>query len=598
MWAIDVNSQVGGQFTLFVPPIVSVAAFPSTIPAPADFDTDGQAVPAVFTIVDVGGVGYGVFTIDHNEVAGGNRTVESVAWGLAGDTPVSGDFDGSGKAQVAVYRPSTGAWYIRSSGLGVGVGRPAGKSELPVVVTPPLAGDVPDAADYDGVGRLEEAVYRPGTETFFIYNSGTKATRAVTMPKLAGQGAGDVIIPASADFSGDGKADPAIFDQTLGTFEYFNTSTNKFATQAFFLTKGDIPLTAPESYRAAVGATPSFRTAGAFLATPAGTASAPGSVAPASTGKATAAVVVGASAPTGLTSTGKATALPPAPAPSPAPVILITSGSSASPGPPSGDATDEAIQLDGRLIGRPSRRASTPRPARAARRGVAARRAARRWRGRGRVSTLVGSGRWTAPDRATDARPMTAPERPFLTVVSGLPRSGTSLMMKMLEAGGLPVLVDNVREADVDNPRGYYEFEPVKALKSDASWVAPALGKAVKMVYLLLMDLPADQQYRVLLMRRNIEVVIASQRAMLDRMGKPSPLDDARMAALFRDGLARFEAWAGGRPNFRLLDVSYNALVTDAAPVVAEVDRFLGGGLDRDAMARVVDPALYRNRGA
>ena len=192
---------------------------------------------------------------------------------------------------------------------------------------------------------------------------------------------------------------------------------------------------------------------------------------------------------------------------------------------------------------------------------------------------------------------MTAPDRPFLTIVSGLPRSGTSLMMKMLEAGGLPVLVDHVREADVDNPRGYYEFEPVKSLKADASWVAPALGKAVKMVYLLLMDLPQDQEYHVVFMRRNLEEVLASQRAMLDRMGRPSPLDDAKMAALFRDGLARFEAWVADRPNFRLLDVSYNGLVTDPALILPEVDRFLGGGLDLAAMARVVDPSLYRNRG-
>ena len=83
---------------------------------------------------------------------------------------------------------------------------------------------------------------------------------------------------------------------------------------------------------------------------------------------------------------------------------------------------------------------------------------------------------------------------------------------------------------------------------------------------------------------------------MLDRLGKASPLDDAKMAALFRDGLARFDAWARGRPNFRLLDVSYNALVTDPAPLAHEVDRFLGGGLDLDAMTRVVDPSLYRNR--
>ena len=189
-----------------------------------------------------------------------------------------------------------------------------------------------------------------------------------------------------------------------------------------------------------------------------------------------------------------------------------------------------------------------------------------------------------------------APDRPFLTIVSGLPRSGTSLMMKMLEAGGLPVLVDNVREADLDNPKGYYEFEPVKALKADSSWVAGARGKAVKMVYLLLMDLPSHQEYRILFMRRNIEEVLASQRAMLDRMGKAAPLEDAKMAALFRDQLAKFDAWVKGRPNFRVLDVSHHGLVTDAPPILAEVDRFLGGGLDVDAMARVVEPTLYRNR--
>jgi hypothetical protein len=191
---------------------------------------------------------------------------------------------------------------------------------------------------------------------------------------------------------------------------------------------------------------------------------------------------------------------------------------------------------------------------------------------------------------------MTAPDRPFLTIVSGLPRSGTSLMMKMLEAGGVPVLVDNVREADVDNPRGYYEFEPVKGLKSDASWVGPARGKAVKMVYLLLLDLPAGHEYRVLFMRRNLDEILASQKAMLDRLGKASPLDDSKMAALFRDGLARFDAWVEGRPNFKVLDVSYNAMVSDPAPLAREVDRFLGGGLDLDAMTRVVDPSLYRNR--
>jgi hypothetical protein len=97
-------------------------------------------------------------------------------------------------------------------------------------------------------------------------------------------------------------------------------------------------------------------------------------------------------------------------------------------------------------------------------------------------------------------------------------------------------------------------------------------------------------------MRRNLDEILASQKAMLDRLGKASPLDDARMAALFRDGLARFDAWVGDRPNFQVLDVSYNAMVSEPAPLAREVDRFLGGGLDLDAMTRVVDPSLYRNR--
>lgn len=191
---------------------------------------------------------------------------------------------------------------------------------------------------------------------------------------------------------------------------------------------------------------------------------------------------------------------------------------------------------------------------------------------------------------------MTALARPFLTIVSGLPRSGTSLMMKMLETGGMEVLVDNVRTADIDNPRGYYEFEAVKQTKNDASWIAPALGKAVKMVYLLLLDLPPQYAYRVVFMRRNLDEVLASQKAMLNRLGKTSPLDDVKMATLFRDQLARFDAWAKGRPNLRLLDVSYNATVADPAPIAAEVDFFLDGGLDVAAMSRIVEPSLYRNR--
>jgi len=193
-------------------------------------------------------------------------------------------------------------------------------------------------------------------------------------------------------------------------------------------------------------------------------------------------------------------------------------------------------------------------------------------------------------------RPETASERPFVTIVSGLPRSGTSLMMNMLESGGMPVLVDNIRVPDVDNPRGYYEYEPVKSLKRDSSWVAASRGMAVKMVYLLIYDLPPGVDYRVLLMQRNLDEVLASQKAMLERLGKPARVDDARMAALFRNHLVKFADWVKERTNFRILDVDYNALVTDPEPIVDGIGRFLGGGLDLAAMARVVEPGLYRNR--
>jgi hypothetical protein len=201
-----------------------------------------------------------------------------------------------------------------------------------------------------------------------------------------------------------------------------------------------------------------------------------------------------------------------------------------------------------------------------------------------------------AIDEARQAEGSTATDRPFLTVVSGLPRSGTSLMMSMLDAGGLPVLVDNIRQADYDNPRGYYEYEPVKALKNDATWVPQARGQGVKMVYLLVYDLPPDVEYRILFMQRNLDEVLASQRVMLERLGKPVRSDDQTMAELFRRHLAKFANWVKDRPNFRVLNVNYNAMVLDPEPVVAEIIPFLGGGLDAEAMVRTVDPSLYRNR--
>jgi hypothetical protein len=195
-----------------------------------------------------------------------------------------------------------------------------------------------------------------------------------------------------------------------------------------------------------------------------------------------------------------------------------------------------------------------------------------------------------------EERNMIPQKWPFLTVVSGIPRSGTSLMMRMLELGGMPVLIDEVRGADIDNPRGYYEYEAVKALKHGASWVAQSGGKAVKMVYLLVYDLPPVIEYRVLFMHRNLDEVLASQQVMLKRLGKTSTIADEKMGALFRNHLVKFAAWVKERPNIRVLDVNYNEMVADPAPTAAKIDRFLGGGLNTEAMAGAVEPNLYRNR--
>ena len=144
----------------------------------------------------------------------------------------------------------------------------------------------------------------------------------------------------------------------------------------------------------------------------------------------------------------------------------------------------------------------------------------------------------------------------FITIVSGLPRSGTSMMMQAINAGGMDALTDNIRKKDEDNPRGYYEFEPVKKTKQDASWLADARGKVVKMVYRLLYDLPAEgYEYRVVFMRR-----------------------------------------IKGRKDISIVDVNYTDMIGDTIDECIKINDFLGGCLDIGKMVSVVDGSLYRNR--
>lgn len=185
----------------------------------------------------------------------------------------------------------------------------------------------------------------------------------------------------------------------------------------------------------------------------------------------------------------------------------------------------------------------------------------------------------------------------FVTLVSGLPRSGTSMMMKMLEAGGMTVLADHVRTADEDNPEGYYEFERVKKIETDRGWVDDARGKVVKMISALLKHLPPTYRYKVVFMRRNLTEVLASQRQMLIRRGKPTDTTaDEKMAAYFTHHLQRVEDWLAGQPNIEVLYVSYNELMQAPETHCAAVARFLGLALDPRRMASVASGALYRQR--
>ena len=187
--------------------------------------------------------------------------------------------------------------------------------------------------------------------------------------------------------------------------------------------------------------------------------------------------------------------------------------------------------------------------------------------------------------------------KPYITIVSGLPRSGTSMMMQLLTAGGLTALTDHLRKEDEDNPKGYLEFEPVKRTKQDSSWVPDARGKVVKMVYSLLYDLPDNQTYKVIFMDRTIAEVIASQKKMLNRSGrKGAKISDAQLAGLFTKDLGRFNEWIQQKENFSILYIQHRALIEAPRIQCDIINDFLDHSLDTIAAASVVDPSLYRNR--
>ena len=189
------------------------------------------------------------------------------------------------------------------------------------------------------------------------------------------------------------------------------------------------------------------------------------------------------------------------------------------------------------------------------------------------------------------------PSQTPIIVVSGLPRSGTSLAMQMIHAGGVSAVTDGQRVNDDDNPRGYFEFERVKQLKTDKGWIDEAAGKVVKVIHMLLAELPDDRPYRVIFMERDVREVVKSQSTMLARSGRTgAQLPPERLMAIYEQQLKVLEQWLASHPNFQVLRIPYAALVANPAAFVPQINAFLGGMLNEELMCAAVDPSLHRNK--
>ncbi|MBA7516571.1 hypothetical protein ES705_08619 [subsurface metagenome] len=187
----------------------------------------------------------------------------------------------------------------------------------------------------------------------------------------------------------------------------------------------------------------------------------------------------------------------------------------------------------------------------------------------------------------------------IITIISGLPRSGTSMMMKMLEAGGMKVLVDNIRKPDADNPGGYYEYEKVKKIKDDKSWLNKAEGKAVKMVSELLFYLPDNRNYKVIFMQRKIEEIIASQNKMLEGIGKTKGgVSEVMLAKLFEKHLAGIYNWLKIKENIEVLYIHYNNIINYPLSNAIRIKNFSSdiNILEVGKMVNVLAATLYRQR--
>lgn len=184
-----------------------------------------------------------------------------------------------------------------------------------------------------------------------------------------------------------------------------------------------------------------------------------------------------------------------------------------------------------------------------------------------------------------------------IIVVSGLPRSGTSMMMRMLAEGGVPVITDELRRADSDNPKGYFEFETVRQMSDgNVAWLASARGKAVKIISALLEHLPSNYSYKIIFLERDIQEILASQHKMLANRNEEMTATDAEVEVQIRKHLSVMKPWLIRQPNMEVLYINYNKLLTSPAVFCEQITEFLDLPLNQTRMLAVPDAHLYRNR--
>ena len=194
------------------------------------------------------------------------------------------------------------------------------------------------------------------------------------------------------------------------------------------------------------------------------------------------------------------------------------------------------------------------------------------------------------------SKPSNKTKQPII-VVSGLPRSGTSMMMKMLGEGGLSILTDELRRADTDNPNGYFEFETVKQMsEGNIAWLANAGGKVIKVISALLEYLPSNYSYKIIFLERDLQEVLASQRKMLIHRNEESSIDDTEIAVQLQKHLSVVKPWLARQPHMDVLYVNYNALMANPEPFCEKITGFLDLPLDQARMLAVPNAMLYRNR--